>query len=96
LLDVHPLLLIALSTIGHDLQYQAWMWTYNRRMSMFKLRPALVCVVCMVIGALIAFGPEQWAPLYNGFVLWHYFIDGFIWRFGTSPELGPMLSLAHE
>lgn len=90
-LKVNPLMLIALSTIGHDLQYQAWMWFYNKkRFSISWARVALL--LSLMVGAVIALGPEPVTPIYNGVVLWHYFIDGIIWKFSSSPELLGLLS----
>ncbi|MBX3039111.1 MAG: hypothetical protein KF789_00215 [Bdellovibrionaceae bacterium] len=91
LLNAPPLLLIAISTIGHNIQYQAWMWIYNQRRTRRVLVPSLALAGSLALGIMMIMGSDLWAIPYNGVVLWHYFIDGHIWHFGAAPELVVML-----
>ncbi|HRO66893.1 MAG TPA: hypothetical protein PL182_04955, partial [Pseudobdellovibrionaceae bacterium] len=90
-LNAPPLLLIAISTIGHNIQYQAWMWIYNQRRTRRILVPGLALAISLAVGITMIVSSDLWAIPYNGVVLWHYFIDGHIWHFGSSPELAMML-----
>lgn len=101
-LPVHLLVMTALSTIAHDIQYQSWMWTYHRRLRDSSRAPWMWLGGTMILGILLC------SPLagtsgvfedavstgYNGLVLWHYFIDGQIWAFSSMPELSVMSSNA--
>lgn len=90
-LEVSPLMLLALSTIGHNIQYQAWMWHYQSKRSEGWKVPSFVLALSLGLGALLLVVPNSLMVIYNGLVLWHYFIDGRIWRFSSSPELAPLL-----
>ncbi len=101
LIGAHPLILTAVGTIAHDLQYQGWIWNYHtRRNSVSVARLALV--ISLVIGLMIGVGLSDRyvffgiilpvATVYNGFVLWHYFIDGYVWRTRDAPELRTIIS----
>ncbi len=92
----HPLILTAVGTIAHTLQYQGWVWNYHtRRRSVSVARLALG--FSMAIGLMIGVGLSDRyvfygiilpiATIYNGFVLWHYFVDGYVWRMRDAPEL---------
>ncbi|OYZ18104.1 MAG: hypothetical protein B7Y39_14145 [Bdellovibrio sp. 28-41-41] len=88
---VHPLLITAMATIAHNIQYQVLMWKYQE----LNFKPWVNKVslgVCFFIGLIVVLAPDDspWdiiAYAYMGTVLWHYFIDGYIWRFRQAPEL---------
>lgn len=89
--DIHPFLITAMATIAHNIQYQVWMWNYERHT--FSKKFAIKAFgLTLILGILVGLTPDDdtWivaSQVYLGFVLWHYFIDGYIWRFSSSPEL---------
>lgn len=102
-LNIHILIMTALGTMAHNIQYQAWMWLYERRQSQNKVLPWGWLLGTLSLGVLLAFPTTSrlniqlmqfdWLTMtYNGLVLWHYFIDGRIWRFSQMPELKVMVS----
>lgn len=89
--NVHPFLITAMATITHNIQYQVWMWNYERHTFSEKFAVKAFGLT-LILGILVGLTPdsEAWiipTQIYLGFVLWHYFIDGRIWRFRNSPEL---------
>jgi len=90
----------ALETAYHDVQYQGWMMHYQRR----RFRAASIVLKWagaalaygLIVGAIEIFGLMQ--PAYSWvfvpftmLVIWHYYIDGRIWRFSQDPELRSLL-----
>ena len=98
-LGLQPLLVTAMATIGHNLQYQGWMWIVNQRLPGGNRRRAglwffstlLISIfICLSHVSILetAIGiPDFSSTVYNGLVLWHYFIDGRIWLVSKSAEL---------
>lgn len=91
---IHPLLITAMATIAHNIQYQVWMWWYERKSFNRWLAPVALFIF-VLIGVFVAAVPDEGAwgivgRIYGGFILWHYFIDGYIWRFREAPELKVM------
>lgn len=93
-MDIHPLLITAMATIAHNIQYQVWMWNYEKKF-FSKFHATMSLMVCLVVGLLTALIPDEglwiyFSQAYLGFVLWHYFIDGYIWRASESRELAQL------
>ncbi len=96
------LIMIALATIAHTIQYHGWIRHWGRSQSTWGLRFYILYYATWGLGLLLfieTLGHSFWtvgvvslAVLYNGFVLWHYFIDGFVWSFRKQPELSQMIS----
>jgi hypothetical protein len=91
----------ALKTAYHDVQYQGWIMHYQRR------RFRLGRVVAVWIGLALLYGlavgileivgltHAGWAYLFTPFtmlVLFHYYIDGKIWKLRDYPELRALLT----
>lgn len=91
----------ALETAYHDVQYQGWMMHYQRRRSTIKhavLKWGLMALAYGVcVGAIETLGlmrPNR-AWLFVPFtmlVIWHYYVDGRIWKFSENPELRELVS----
>ena len=90
----------ALETVYHDVQYQGWIMHYQRRR--FEAKNILLkwgaaaLVYGLLVGALETVGlmKPAFAWLFVPFtmlVVWHYYVDGKIWRFSQDPELKAML-----
>jgi hypothetical protein len=101
LVNVPMLVMIALATIAHNIQYQTWMWLYQTRttrkpkIAWMWLGGTLIagCLLCLPLSGTSGLGllEQDWLSTgYNGLVLWHYFIDGEIWIFRRMPELAVM------
>ncbi|MCS6775184.1 MAG: hypothetical protein RMJ43_13460 [Chloroherpetonaceae bacterium] len=95
----------ALETAYHDVQYQGWMWHYQRRRFPGVRHVALKWLAVgmlygLVVGVIETYGLMQrgWAMwLFVPFtmvVLFHYYVDGLIWRFRECPELRPLIARA--
>lgn len=100
-LEVHPLIMTALATVAHNIQYQGWVWMYHRIRYSQKWTAPTGLGLSLIFGIILAciseyvvwplkVDPITWGTVYNGFVLWHYYIDGKIWKFSSSPELSPL------
>lgn len=88
----------ALETAFHDIQYQGWMMHYERRR--FPHLPKVVLkflLVGLAYGAVVGV-IEIYGLMYNGLAMWlfvpftmivlyHYYVDGLIWKFGKDPDL---------
>jgi hypothetical protein len=92
----------ALETVYHDVQYQGWIAHYQRRCHANVKRVVLKWFVCamaygIVVGAIevLGFMRMSWAVWlfvpFTMIVLYHYYVDGLIWRFRESPELRALL-----
>lgn len=95
----------ALETVYHDVQYQGWMAHYQRTRHGHIKRVALKWFACamvygLVVGTIEVLGFLQlrWAVwLFVPFtmvVVYHYYVDGLIWRFRDQPELRQLLKPA--
>jgi hypothetical protein len=91
----------ALETAYHDVQYQGWIMHYQRRR--FQVRhvvlkwglTALAYGLC--VGAIEVLGLMRpgWSWLFVPFtmlVVWHYYVDGRIWKFSQDPELKALIA----
>jgi hypothetical protein len=92
----------ALETVYHDVQYQGWIMHYQRRRF-----PNVRGVVLKWLGVAFLYGAvvgiiEVLGLLNRGWLMWlfvpftmvvifHYFVDGLIWKFRESPELRDLL-----
>jgi hypothetical protein len=88
----------ALETVYHDVQYQGWMMHYQqRRFPDYKKIALKWFGVAMLYGVVVGF-IEVYGLMHRGWamwlfvpftmiVLWHYYVDGLIWRFRDYPEL---------
>lgn len=92
----------ALETVYHDVQYQGWMMHYQRRRF-----PEVTGLVARWGGLALLYGlvvgtVEIYGLLHRGWAMWlfvpctmlvlfHYYIDGRIWRLREAPELWAML-----
>jgi hypothetical protein len=92
----------ALETVYHDVQYQGWMMHYQKRRFPDYKRIALqwfgvAMVYGVVVGIIEIYGlmNRGWAMWlfvpFTMIVLWHYYVDGLIWRFRDYPELRKQL-----
>ncbi len=94
------LIMVALATITHAWQYHGWINHYYKKRQLGTKWVHLVFYSTWLVGLFLMMeglgiiGSDVFnrrivslAAIYNGFVLWHYFIDGFIWRFKSQPEL---------
>ncbi len=95
----------ALETAYHDVQYQGWIMHYQRRRFQVKHvvlkwgAAALLYGVC--VGAIETLGLMRpgWLWLFVPFtmiVIWHYYVDGRIWKFSEDPELRDVLRPAES
>lgn len=88
----------AIETSYHNIQYQGWMMFYQQRR--FSKTPrvigrwlAMALTYGVLVGALEIFGliyHKQWGIIFVPFtmlVIYHYYIDGKIWRFAEDNEL---------
>lgn len=101
------LVMVAMTTIAHDIQYQAWMWLYHVRSQAKQWTAWAWLGVCTALGVLLCIPfsgdllqaniTNDWVSTgYNGLVFWHYFIDGQIWKLRSMPELKVMSVKARE
>jgi hypothetical protein len=90
----------ALETAFHDVQYQGWIMHYQRRRFDAKRVVlkwgALALAYGVCVGAIETLGLMRpgWAWLFVPFtmlVIWHYYVDGRIWKFSEDPELKDLL-----
>ncbi len=103
-LFVVPLIIyVACDTIYHDIQYFGWMKRYNQavfpdRPNRFRKWMVAGYLYSAAAVAVYFLMPElfEWGEIVSFtiimFVLYHYYLDGHIWRFRKSPELGAIIS----
>ncbi len=93
----------ALETAYHDVQYQGWIMHYQRRR--LSIRHAVLkwggmaLVYGVLVGAIETLGLLRpgWSWLFVPFtmlVIWHYYVDGKIWKVSQDPELKALLGPA--
>lgn len=92
----------ALETTYHDVQYQGWMMNFQRkrfpdkrgmvrRWLLMALAYGLIVGVIEIVGLM----NPRWSWLFVPFwmiVLWHYWVEGRIWRMRKQPELRAVLA----
>ena len=95
---VPALAIVALETIYHDIQYHAFIGHYQRARfpnGILVARRWLLASLAYGAGVILVeayliewldFSDALFVPI-MGIVMWHYYIDGRIWKFGQSPEL---------
>lgn len=92
----------ALETVYHDVQYQGWIMHYQRRRFPEVKRVAakwfaVAMLYGLVVGVIEVYGLVQrgWAMwLFVPFtmvVIFHYYVDGLVWRFREYPDLRALL-----
>ena len=89
----------ALETAYHNVQYQGWMMHYQRRRftgAMVKRWLLMALAYGLLVGVVEVVGlmNRKWSWIFVPFsmvVLWHYYVDGKIWKLGKSPELKQVL-----
>lgn len=104
-LNLPYLVVVALATLPHTLQYQGWIGRYQS-IRLPQLRVKAFYLACWAFGVLLVIGPSARLQgfenlegnaflsvmlFYNAFVLWHYFIDSKIWKFSQHKELGALV-----
>jgi hypothetical protein len=94
---VPAIIFVALGTIQHDLQYQAFTRRYQKRI--LGSKKSIQWLFYSLTWGLAYFLIELldrykvWhyshvlVPLFLSVTLWHYWVDGFIWKFSDSKEL---------
>lgn len=92
----------ALETVYHDVQYQGWIMHYQRKRFPHVSRVALKWFgAAMLYGAAVG-AVEILGLLRHGWAVWvfvpftmavifHYYVDGLIWKFRDYPELRKLL-----
>ena len=95
----------AIETSYHNVQYHGWMMFYQRRRFAHVPRVAarwagMALVYGVLVGMLEIFGlvyHKEWGIVFVPFtmlVIYHYYIDGKIWRFAEDPSLRAALFAA--
>ncbi len=95
---VPALAIIALETIYHDIQYHAFIHRYQQERFPGGVQTARRWLLAsLAYGAGVVFVEAyliEWHEYSDALfipilavVMWHYYIDGRIWKFGKSPEL---------
>jgi hypothetical protein len=92
----------ALETTYHDVQYQGWMMNFQRKRFPEKRRMVrrwllMALAYGLVVGVIEVVGlmSPRWSWLFVPFwmiVLWHYWVEGRIWRMRKQPELRAVLA----
>lgn len=93
----------SLETASHTVQYQGWMMRYqNTRYPEIKHIALKWFAVSMIYGiivgtieiyGLLSYTWAMWVFVpFSMIVLFHYLVDGFIWKFRYQKELAPMLA----
>jgi hypothetical protein len=92
----------ALETAFHDVQYHGWMMHYEKRRFpnirniVFKML-GIGLLYGIVVGVIEIYGllRVEWAMWvfvpFTMIVLYHYYVDGLIWKFGKDPELRKLM-----
>lgn len=88
----------ALETAYHDVQYQGWIMHYQRKrfphvkQVVFKWL-GISLLYGLMVGALEIYGLlyQNWLMIlfvpFTMVVIYHYYVDGLVWKFGKNPEL---------
>ncbi len=88
----------ALETAYHDLQYHGWMMRFQEKKYPEIKKIALKWFgVSLIYGIIVGF-IEIYGLMHKGWAMWlfvpftmvvlyHYYVDGLIWKFGKDPEL---------
>ncbi len=93
----------ALETAYHDVQYQGWMRHYQtqrfpkiKHMASKWLAIAMIYGVVVGIIEILSLSDRQWAVWafapFSMLVIYHYLVDGIVWKFSHQPELRVLFS----
>lgn len=88
----------ALETVYHDIQYQGWVMRYQERRFPYIKKVVLKWLGLSLMYGLLVGIIEIAGLMYRGWaiylfvpftmiVIYHYYVDGLIWKFGKEPEL---------
>ncbi|EKQ68077.1 hypothetical protein OsccyDRAFT_2589 [Leptolyngbyaceae cyanobacterium JSC-12] len=97
----------ALETAYHDVQYQGWMMHYQtqrfphiRQVAIQWFSAAMVYGMVVGIVEIVGLGDRGWGMWlfvpFTMIVLYHYLVDGLIWKFSQQPELRALLFGKHQ
>ncbi len=97
----------ALETVYHDVQYQGWMIHYQRKRfprvrGLVGRWLGLALLYGIAVGSIEVLGLMQrgWAMWlfvpFTMIVIYHYYVDGLIWRFRDYPSLRKQLFSHHS
>ena len=89
----------ALETAYHNVQYQGFIMHYQRQRfaaGTVKRWLEMAFTYGLLVGAIEIVGLvyRSWSWIFVPFamlVLWHYYVDGKIWKIGSSPELRALM-----
>jgi hypothetical protein len=92
----------ALETVYHDVQYQGWIMHYQRRRYPEVRRVVLRWFGLAMLYGVVVGAVEVWGLLHRGWAMWvfipfsmlvifHYYVDGLVWRLRDYPELRALL-----
>lgn len=92
----------ALETVYHDIQYQGWMMHFQRNRYPKIQQVALKWLGAALLYGLVVGAIETFSLMQRGWALWlfvpftmivlyHYSVDGLIWRFSQDPQLRQIL-----
>lgn len=101
------LAIVAFETVYHDIQYHGFVARYQRArhpqtpdIARKWFLAGIIYAAIIVFIQLYFIEWEEYSEIIYmpimAVVLWHYYIDGRIWRFGTSPELQNVFGGAHH
>jgi hypothetical protein len=88
----------ALETAYHDVQYHGWIMHYQEKQFPSVKQVALKWGAIALLYGIVVGVIELWGLLHQNFWLWlfmpftmiiiyHYYVDGIIWKFSSQPEL---------
>lgn len=101
-------LFVALDTLYHDIQYQGWMTTFQKRRFPEKKKLVskwLTMSYAYAFFVFFFFIAKKFSPgpifdllqlMIVLVVFYHYYVDGIIWRFRESLELQALFTKKHE
>jgi hypothetical protein len=92
----------ALETAYHDVQYQGWLMHYQRRKYPNKKHTVLKWLTISLLYGVLVGVLEIYGLLYQNWimilfvpftmvVIYHYYVDGLLWKFGKDPALRKLM-----
>ena len=92
----------ALETVYHDVQYQGWIGYYQRKRFPDVRRVTLKWLSLALVYGLVVGVIEVLGLMHRGWAMWlfvpftmivlfHYYVDGLVWRFRDYPKLRALL-----
>lgn len=91
---IPPAVMLVFDTLYHDVQYLRWIVHYQKGQARPRWWPWAWGLGCTALALTVYFGGPTVASLFIVVTIYHYYIDGVIWKFGTQPELKPLLQSA--